>query len=297
MSKFQQLRADSALLAVTFVWGITFVVVQDALSGIGPYYFIGIRFAIAFAFLALIYWRRLLNLSLGAFKAGLIIGLFLFAGYAFQTVGLKYTTASNAGFITGLAVILVPLFSALIIKKLPTLAIVAGVVSATLGLALLSLGENFTFNFGDVLVLFCAISFAGHIIMVGKYAPKYDPAALAILQIGVVAVISMGCGLALETMPDHFTRPVWIGLLSTAIPATALAFLIQNSVQRYTTPTHTAIIFIMEPVFAAGAGWLLAGEVLSVRQWLGCLLILLGMLITELKGILKLNKEGKSEVG
>lgn len=297
MLSSKQVRADLSLLAVTFIWGVTFVVVQDALTGIGPYYFIGIRFAIAFAFLAIFYWRRLLNINLATLKAGTIIGLFLFAGYVFQTVGLKYTTASNAGFITGLAVILVPLFAAIFSRKLPDTAVVLGVTSATIGLALLSLGKDLTLNFGDVLVFFCAISFAGHIILVGKYAPKHDPAVLAILQIGVVAIISMGCGGVLETMPEQFSRPVWIGLFCTAIPATALAFLIQNSVQRYTTPTHTAIIFIMEPVFAAGAGWVLAGEVLTAGQWLGCALILFGMLVTELKSVLlPSNKKSPGEI-
>lgn len=283
MSKTMQLQADLALLAVTFVWGVTFVVVQDALSGIGPYYFIGIRFALAFAFLSLIYWKRFAQLNLETLQAGAIIGSVLFAGYAFQTVGLQYTTASNAGFITGLAVVLVPLVSALLTKKLPELITIIGVTSATLGLGLLSLGNNLTINFGDILVLFCALSYTAHIILVGKYAPKYDPVLLSILQIGVVAVISLGCGASLETIPEHFTRPVWLGLLITAIPATALAFLIQNSVQRFTSPTHTAIIFIMEPVFAAATGLLWAGEILTARQWVGCILILVGMLVTELK--------------
>ena len=120
-------------------------------------------------------------------------------------------------------------------------------------------------------------------MLVGKYAPKYDPVMLSILQIGVVSIISGCCGFFLETLPEHFTRPVWIGLFSTAIPATALAFLVQNSVQRYTSPTHTAINFIMEPVFAAAAGWFLSGEILTSRQWLGCALILAGMLVAELK--------------
>ncbi|ABO49265.1 protein of unknown function DUF6, transmembrane [Desulforamulus reducens MI-1] len=283
MAKAIQIQADLALLAVTFVWGVTFVVVQDALSGIGPYYFIGIRFAIAFAFLALIYWKRLQNLNIETIKAGFIIGAFLFAGYAFQTVGLQYTTASNAGFITGLAVVLVPLFSSLITWKIPGNSVLLGITSATVGLGLLSLGNNLSINFGDILCFFCAVSYAGHIILVGKYAPTRDPILLAILQVGVVAIISLGCGLALETLPDEFSRPVLNGLFITAIPATALAFLIQNSVQRFTSATHTAIIFIMEPVFAAATGWLWAGEILSDRQWVGCLLILTGMLIAEFK--------------
>ncbi|MEG6522263.1 DMT family transporter [Desulfotomaculum sp. 1211_IL3151] len=283
MTKALQMQADLALLAVSFVWGVTFVVVQDALSGIGPYYFIGIRFAIAFAFLALIYGKRFRNIDKATLKAGSFIGVFLFMGYAFQTVGLKYTTASNAGFITGLAVVLVPLFTALITKKIPSLVLIFGVTSATLGLGLLSIGDNLSIRFGDILCFFCAICYAAHIILVGKYAPKHDPVLLAILQVGVVAVISLSFGVARETLPAEFTRPVWTGLLITAIPATALAFLIQNSVQRFTSATHTAIIFITEPVFAAATGWLWAGEVLSPRQWVGCLLILVGMLIAELK--------------
>lgn len=283
MFKFQQIRADMALLAVTFVWGVTFVVVQDALADIGPFYFIGIRFFIAFLFLSLIYFRRFKRLDVKTLMAGSMIGAFLFAGFAFQTVGLQYTTASNAGFITGLAVVLVPLISSVITGKLPGVPTFTGVACALLGLGLLSLGNNLSVNYGDMLVFFCALSYAGHIILVGKYAPRHDPVMLAVIQIGFVAVISSLCGFSLETMPGYFTKPVWIGLFSTAIPATALAFLIQNSVQRYTTPTHTAIIFIMEPVFAAGAGLLLAGEILSPRQWLGCLLILAGMLVAELK--------------
>lgn len=283
MSKAVQMQANLALLGITFIWGVTFVVVQDALSGIGPYYFIGIRFAMAFALMSLIYWKRLLQLDRQTLKAGLIIGAALFAGYAFQTVGLQYTTASNAGFITGLAVVLVPLISAVLSKKPPTLATGIGVGCATLGLALLSLSQSFTINLGDILVFCCALCFATHIILVGRYAPQHDPVTLAILQVGVVALISLGCGMGLESLPNHFSREVWVGLLITAIFATALAFIIQNSVQRFTSPTHTAIIFIMEPVFSAATGWLWAGEVLTSRQWLGCLFILVGMLVSELK--------------
>ena len=113
--------------------------------------------------------------------------------------------------------------------------------------------------------------------MVGKYAPTRDPILLAILQVGVVAIISLGCGLALETLPDEFSRPVLNGLFITAIPATALAFLIQNSVQRFTSATHTAIIFIMEPVFAVATGWLWAREIMSDRQWVGLSVVLNGV--------------------
>lgn len=279
----KQVKADLALLTVTAIWGVTFTVIKDALAGIGPYYFLGMRFSAAFFFLALIYWKRLKNADQKTLAAGLVIGLFLFAGYAFQTVGLKYTSASNAGFITGMAVVLVPLLCAAASRRLPGAAPATGVFSAALGLAALSLDGDMRINYGDTLVFLCAVSFALQIILVGRYAPKHDPVVLAIVQIGAVAAASLGCAAALEEMPAVLTREVWVAFLITALPATALAFLIQNTVQRFTSPTHTAIIFTMEPVFAAACAWLLGGEILTFKQWMGCALILAGMLVAELK--------------
>lgn len=280
----KQIKADLALLIITAIWGVTFTVIKDALAGIGPYYFLGMRFSAAFLFLAVIYWKRLKWAGRDTLTAGLLIGLFLFAGYAFQTVGIQYTSASKAGFITGLAVVLVPLICAAASRRLPGAAPATGAISAAVGLAALSLGGETGLNYGDTLVFLCAVSFALQIILVGRYAPWHDPVVLAVVQIGVVAALSFGCASVLEEMPSGLTREVWVALLITAIPATALAFLIQNTVQRFTSPTHTAIIFTMEPVFAAACAWLLGGEILSLRQWAGSVLILAGMLVAELKG-------------
>lgn len=279
----KQVKADLALLGVTAIWGVTFTVIKDALAGIGPHYFLGMRFSAAFIFLALLYWKRLMNADRKTLAAGLAIGLFLYAGYVFQTVGLKYTSASNAGFITGLAVVLVPLICAALSRRLPGVAPAMGVFSAALGLAALSLGDDMRINYGDALVFLCAVSFALQIVLVGRYAPRYDPVVLAIVQIGVVTFASLGCAAALEEMPVVLSREVWVAFIITTLPATALAFLIQNTVQRFTSPTHTAIIFTMEPVFAAASAWLLGGEVLTLKLWAGCFLILAGMLVAELK--------------
>lgn len=278
----KHIKADIWLLAVTFIWGITFVVVKDALVHIGPYYFLAIRFALAFFFLWALYYKQLAKISLKEVRAGILIGLFLFGGYAFQTVGLKYTGAANAGFITGLSVILVPLYITFYYKRLPSAQLTAGSLSAVTGLALLSL-SNSTFNYGDMLVFFCAVCFAGHIIMVGKYSSNLDPIMLTAIQIGTVSVICLMAGVFLETMPPAIPGTVWWALLITAIPATSLAFLIQNRVQKHTSTTHTAIIFTMEPVFAGLGAFFLAGEILSNRQIAGCLLILAGMIISELR--------------
>ena len=279
-----QHKADLALLLVSFVWGITFVVVKDALADISPFYFLALRFSTAFLFLGLVFFKQMLKTNLQEIWAGICISLFLFGGYAFQTVGLKYTGAANAGFITGLAVVLVPLFVTLTSRQLPSEKLMAGVTSSVLGLALLSLNAHLSFNYGDLLVFFCALCYAGHIIMVGRFTSLLDPVRLTIIQIGSVSAISFLFGFALETPPSSITGPVWTALLVTSIPATSLAFLIQNKAQKFTSTIHTAVIFTTEPVFAGLAAFVLAGEVLSFRQLTGCALILVGMLIVSLKG-------------
>lgn len=283
MSRIQQLKADFALLMVTLVWGATFVVVKNAVTAMPPFTFIAIRFAVACLFLIVLYPGKLRGINKHTLLAGGLIGVFLFSGYALQTWGLKFTTASNTGFITGLSVVLVPLFLTLATKSRPSSFTAIGVLSATIGLALLSLGKDFHLNQGDFLVFLCAISFALHIISVGKFAPDLDTTLLAIIQIGTVAIISGIAALAFEPKTIHFTRDVWIGLLATSIPATSLAFLIQTKMQKFTSSTETAIIFTCEPVFSAIFAYLLAGEHLTTQGIIGAVLVIAGMLLSELK--------------
>ncbi len=291
--QIKQYKADAALLMVAFIWGITFVVVKNALNDIGPFYFLSYRFAVAFLFLGLIFYKNVMKLTSAEVLAGIKIGFFLFGGYAFQTVGLKYTGAANAGFITGLALVLVPLFVTVTSRKLPTVYVSLGVMVSFVGLALLSLGNSFVLNFGDVLVFFCAICYAIQIIMVGKYAVILNPVNLTIIQVGTVSLISFLLALGLESPPQEFTKPIWTALLATAIPATSLAFLIQNKAQKFTSAIHTAIIFTTEPVFAGLTAYFLAGEILSTPQLIGCALILIGMLVADIKGATPQSREIK----
>ncbi|MDK2823341.1 MAG: hypothetical protein PWQ67_2472 [Clostridia bacterium] len=277
------LLADLSLLLVALMWGLTFPAVKGALAGISPFAFLTIRFSIACIFLALFYPKSLLHINKNTIKAGVIIGTVLFAGYGFQTVGLKYTTASNAAFITGLAVVLVPLINIPFNKKLPNKITLMGAISAAIGLGLLTLNNDFTINIGDLLIFFCAISFATHIVLVSKYAPQMDSGLLAIIQIAVVAIFSEIVTLNIETFPSSFTKEVWIALAICAIPGTSLAYWIQNKVQQYTSPTRTAIIFSMEPVFGALFAYLWMGEILTNRGLIGSGFVLLGILIAELK--------------
>lgn len=276
------LVADLSLLMVTVVWGTTFVVVKNALADIGPYWFVGVRFFLAFLFLVIFYWRRLLGADKRTVGLAAMIGLVLFTGFALQTVGLKYTTAANSGFITGLSVVLVPVIGLFWGQQHPGRGTIAGIICAVVGLGLLTLNGSFSFNAGDLLTLVATLAFGTHIVMVGYYAPKCDAATLAVLQIGAVAAAGLLGGAIFETVPSTFTKDVWIALAVTAIPATAIALLVQNTMQQYTTASRTAIIFVMEPVFAGIAAYLLLGEILTIKQLLGCALIVFGMLVSEL---------------
>jgi drug/metabolite transporter (DMT)-like permease len=193
-------------------------------------------------------------------------------------VGLTYTTPANAGFITGLSVVIVPLFSSLILKITPGRNALVGVVLAFIGLIFLSF-RGFTIGYGDFLILLCAFSFAMHIILVGKYASSVDTFLITTIQIGTVAVLSFFCSLTEASF--EFNAVIWQALVITAVFAMVVAFLLQNAAQKDVTPTHTALIFAMEPVFAALCSYLLIHEIFTARKIIGCLFILLGMILAE----------------
>lgn len=276
--------ADLLLLLVALIWGLTFPAIKDALESITPFAFLTIRFSIAWIFLVVLYIKNMVKINRRNLRAGSLIGSALFLGYGFQTVGIQYTSASNAAFITGLSVVLVPLLNIPFTKKFPNKFALIGAISAALGLGLLSLNSGFTINYGDFLIFLCAIAFASQIVLVSRYAPEMDSTLLTIIQIGAVALFSGLATLSFETFSVEFTHEVWIGLAICAIPATSLAYWIQNKVQQYTSPTRTAIVFSMEPVFGAIFSYLWLGELLTTRGLIGCIFVLLGILLAELKG-------------
>ncbi|MFQ5855329.1 MAG: DMT family transporter [Anaerolineae bacterium] len=279
------MRADSALLMVSLIWGATFVMVKQAVTHVGPLTFIALRFTLAGLAMILLFHRRLRTVSRRELAAGGLIGVFLFAGYAFQTAGLQLTTVSKAGFITGLYVVIVPLAAWAWLRRPPGWSALAGVLLAMAGLALLTLqiDERVTIGQGDLLVLVGAVSFALHIAAIGAFAPHMDALALATIQIAATAIIAGPAALLVETPTWPIYGQVWFAVAFTGVLATCVAFGIQTVAQVFTSPTHTALIFATEPVFAALFGVLLAGEWLSDRAWLGCGLILTGMLIAKLR--------------
>ncbi|ANE46342.1 membrane protein [Paenibacillus swuensis] len=296
--------ADLSLLLVALVWGTTFVIVQNAIQTLPPFSFNAIRFAMAALMLLvmmLVFFRsQLTAFRVGMLLPGVFLGFMLFCGYAFQTAGLLYTTSANTGFITGLSVVLVPLFAVFLLKEQLRIPSILGAAAAAGGLYFLTLGETFAVNFGDVLVLLCAVAFALHIVYTGKFAPSYPPLLLALMQIATVAVLSSFGALLLEPRTALSTEvllqpDVMWALLITSLFATAIAFVVQTACQRFTTPARVAIIFAMEPVFAALTAVLWAGEQLGPKALFGCLLIFGGMLLSELQpNVRALSTKSKS---
>lgn len=294
-----RLRADLALLAVTAVWGATFVMVKDAVALMPPMTFNALRCALAAAVLVALGGRRLARLDRRLVAAGVVVGLALCAGYVLQVFGLRTTTPARAGFFTGLAVVIVPFFSWPMLRRAPRRADVAAAAVALAGVALLSLtalpalggGPPFgrlAMNDGDWLVVGCAAAFAVQIVLLGRFAPDADPVALAAVEVITMAVVCAAAapfaapgGRLLGAMPTWAAVPgsVWFAAAFTGILATAVAFVVQASAQRFTSPERTALVFAAEPLFAAGASWWLIGEHLSAWGWLGGILIVAAMVV------------------
>ena len=289
-SRQRQIVADVALLLTTLIWGSTFVMVKDVVAGFPVYRFLSIRFGLATLALIPLSAKRLVSATKKQIGAGVLIGMFLFSGFAFQTTGLKYTTASKAGFITGLSVVLVPLLSTLLLRDKPTWQATMGVTLSTAGLAVLSLNADLSVGSGDLLILGCAISFAVHIVAVSAFAPRMDPLILSTVQVATVAVVSGIASLLQGEWTGMISTTVWGAAAFTGVLATAVAFGVQTAAQRFTSPTHTALIFTAEPVFAAIFGYLLASEQLTPRIASGGTLILAGMIAGELRWTQSLAK-------
>lgn len=276
-------EAELSMLLVAIVWGSTFVIVKNSLAEIGPFLFLGIRFIMAFLLLAILSWRHLMKAPISTLYAGSLLGVFLTIGYVFQTVGLKYTTSSNAGFITGLSVVLVPILYSAINQIKPSFNTILTVLLAFSGLFLLSFKDWHTsLSYGDMLVLVSAVGFAFHIIFVDRLSYRHNAIAITSVQLLFVGLFCMVVGLFGEPWPLKFSSSLIAALLVTSIFATALAFLLQNSMQKYSTPTRFAVILTTEPVFAALAGHLWAHEIFTQRALVGALLILVAMLISIL---------------
>lgn len=267
------------LLLVTLIWGTTFVIIKDTLDSIPPSLFLALRFSLAA--LSLIWVRP----APGIWRWGLILGAVMFVSYGSQTVGLLYTSASKGAFITALSVVLVPILTGIINRRwLPARVwIAAGLALA--GLALMTLTDVGGVNIGDLIILGTALAYAVHILLIDRAVREQPPLQLAAAQIWPVAVLSWLWAMPHAGQIGQLSGQVWLAIGFLAVVATALVLVLQNTAQKVVSPHTAALIFVLEPVFAAVFGWLLLGEQLGLFGWLGGLLVLLGMLVSELRPV------------
>jgi drug/metabolite transporter (DMT)-like permease len=269
-----------ALIAVTAVWGVTFVQVKDAVDVYPLFAFLAVRHAIATGTLAVAGGRRVFTLGRSGFVAGAVLGGLLGLGIGLQTAGLERTTVSSTGFITGLYVVLTPLFGLLLFRTTVGLEVWVGVVLSVVGLALLS-GVDVGSPVGDLLVLASAAAQALQIVMVERFATRYDAIALTLVQMGACFVGFLVIALALGQLEVPHGRTVWGALVVTGVFASALAYLIQVWAQRRISAARIAIVFSLETVFAGIFGYWLADDRLGWLGWGGCAVILAGIVLAE----------------
>ena len=269
-----------ALVLVTAVWGVTFVQVKDAVALYPLFAFLAVRFAIATGTLALPAATRVRGLGWRGASGGLLLGLLLASGYALQTAGLQRTTVSSTGFITGMYVVLTPLLALLLFRARIGPAAWGGVVLAAAGLAMLS-GLHTGSLGGDLLVLAAAAVYSLQIVLLERYAPRYDPLAFTFVEMAAACAGLLVVAVALGDLRVPHGWTVWGALLVTGVFASALGFLAQTWAQRRTSATRTALAFSLEPVWTAFFGYTLAGDRLGTLGWGGCAVIMGGIVLAE----------------
>ena len=294
----QQFFAEFMLATVTLFWGATFPIVKDAIAEMPVMAFLWVRFAFASILLALLAGRSgFASLDRRGWKLGILLGSLLFFSYLFQTFGLQQTSSANAGFLTGLGVIWVPMLAGPLLQKPAALGSKIGVGFALCGLFLLTWHTPWTLNTGDLLVVICSLFVALHILGLDAFTQGYDGRALTFVQIATMAVLGCFGSLAFEPVswPQHWSGSLIFAFLITSVFATAYAFWAMTTYQHRTTPTRAALIYTLEPVFAAIFSIWLAGDRLSVLGWVGGGLIVAGMVIAEVWPLLNSrNKELKA---
>ncbi|MGP2657252.1 DMT family transporter [Malaciobacter sp. WC5094] len=290
-SKLYEYRADLLLLTVAIVWGISFLMVQEAINTTPVYAFLFYRFALAAFLMFIIAYKFLKQTNMQTIIFGITLGIILFSAFATQTFGLIFTKTSIVAFITGLNVVCVPFLAYFIFKDHVRKNVFIASLIAVVGLYFLSMSGTLSLGNGEFLALICAVLFALHIIFTGKFSVKVNVFILVLVQFTTVAILSLLFSLYLDdkTFDLPYDYNFFKAVIVTAVFATVYAFLIQTYMQQFTTATKTAIIFTMEPVSAAIYGYFVGGEILSQIQIFGAVLIIVATLVAELR-FEKINK-------
>lgn len=284
--KLIKFKSDFILIFVAVIWGLAFVAQRIGMDYIGPFTFNGIRFALGSLSLLPIIFLTRSKTSAGnndeLIKSGIISGIFLFCGISFQQVGLVYTTAGKAGFITGLYVIIVPFLALFFKQETPSSGTWIGAVLASIGMYFLSVTQGLDMNHGDLLIFFSAICFAFHLIIIGKFSNRFNAVQLSLVQCVVCTVLSLLVAAVFETFILSNILSASIPLIYGGVLSVGVAYSLQIYGQKNSVASHAAIILSLESVVAAIGGWIILNEIFSGRAIFGCTLMLAGILISQL---------------
>jgi len=279
-------KAEVFLLLVTLIWGSTFAITKSALEDASPFVYTSLRFILASILFGVFSFPKLKSLNLRSFVKGGILGVLLFIGFATQTVGLLYTTASKSAFLTAMMVVFTPLCQVLIERKFPKLGNIIGVLLVTIGLYFLTSPSGSEFNFGDGLTLICAVSFGFYIVLLDMFSQDCDASHLTAMQFFTTAILATVAGLGFEDRRVEFTRPLLLSLAYLSVFASVIALSVQARYQKFTTPTRAAVIFSIEPVIAAVFAYSMLGERVGGQGILGAGIIMCGVLVSEFSDLI-----------
>ena len=276
-------KAELLLILITGFWSISYYFSRVCLEELDPLTLNAFRFLLAFAILGAIYHKSIAGANKETIKYGIIVGVILVVVYVGATYGVKYTSLSNAGFISCLAVIITPIIELFVFRRKPENKLLISLIICTIGLGLLTLGEGMTFAIGDVLCMLCAISYAVDIIITDQAVakPEVDPIGMSVIEIGVTGVIFLVLSFLFETPQLPKSLSVWGAALFLGLFCSGIAFVIQTTQQKHSTPSRVALIFTLEPLFSAIIAYFLAGERLLPRAYFGAALMLFSLILMQ----------------
>ena len=295
-----QVRADGILILVTLCWGVSYLLMDISLEELDPFTLNAFRFLGAFAIAALVSFKKIRTVNKTTLKYSLLVGFALVFVYIGATFGVKYTSLSNSGFLCALTVVFTPILAWLFFKKAPGKKLTFVVILCFIGIALLTLGDDFSINMehlkGDMLCLMCAVAYAADLLLTEKAVSheEVDAYNLGVFQLGVTGALNLIMALIVETPQAPQTMEVWSAVIFLSVFCTGVAFVLQPVAQQYTTASHVGVIFTLEPVFAAVVAYFFAGEILSFKAYLGAALMLASIFIMEID-FKTLKKKKKAE--
>lgn len=275
----KQLQANFLIVLVALFWGSTYFLTKMAVAELEPFNLTALRFGTAFIITALFFFKRIRKADRTVIKYSIILGVLAVIAVLSMTFGVQYTTASNAGFLISLSVVMIPLISVVVLKKKIKAKLLLSVILATIGIVCLTLNEQLTINKGDILCILCATSFAVQVLIMERIPKTADSVAIGALQLGITAVVNFILSFSLENFTVPSDLKVWGVIVILGVFCTAFCYIIQIYALKNTSAIQAGIILSLEPVFSAIFAYIFLGELLSKQGYIGAILLFISVIL------------------